>query len=326
MNIKTIGERVLYFCIAVCFLSVSLVWAQEKGYPNKAIEVIVPAGPGGGSDLCVRIITGELSSRLKIPFVITNLPGGAGLIGMTKVLKEKPDGYTLGSSASSTMTLSVIQTPKPPYDPFKDFLPVCGYGSGPIIFGVKSSSPFKGLQELIEYAKKNPAKLTCGIPSMGRENHLAFESLKKATGVNIKIVPFTATGDAVAALLGGHIDMMALSYIAFLPYIKSGETRALVATLKFPNSNIPSTTEIGYPKVNICMQYGFYISAKTPKEIYEKTVALFEGVVKDPNIAKKLESTGTVGQYKSPKEFTSDLKEEWDIVSEFAVEMGFKKQ
>ena len=321
---KALKGMALFFFIMACFFGIRSAWAQGKGYPNKTIEVILPVAPGGSSDIATRIITEELSRQLKVPFVVTNLPGAAGLIGPSKVLKERPDGYILLSGGSSMMTFAIIQSPNPPYDPFKDFLPVCGYGSAPIIFGVQNASPFKTLEELIDYAKKNPGKLTCGISSMGRELHLAFELLRKAAGINIKIVPYKGTGEAVTALLGKHIDMMLLSYIGFLPYIKSGEARVLAITLKFPNSGIPTTAEIGYPQVNIRTQLGFYISAKTPKDIYEKVVSLFEGVVKDPNVAKKLENSGVVVQYKAPKEFTNELKEEWDVVSKLADDIGLK--
>lgn len=326
MEKKALRRMVLGFFILACCFSISSVGAQVKGYPNKTVEVILPVAPGGSSDIATRIITEELSRELKVPFVVTNHPGAAGLIGPSKVLKEKPDGYTLLSGGSSMMTFAIIQSPNPPYDPFRDFLPICSPGSAPIIFGVQKSSPFKTLPEFLDYAKKNPGKLTCGISSMGRELHLAFELLRKAAGVNIKIVPYKGTGEAVSALLGKHIDMMLLSYIGFLPYIKSGEARVLAITIKVPNSGIPTTAEIGYPQVNIRTQLGFYCSAKVPKEIYDRLVTLFQGVLKNPEVARKLESNGVVVQYKNPEELTKDLREEWDIVSKLAEDIGLKSK
>jgi tripartite-type tricarboxylate transporter receptor subunit TctC len=312
--------------VLACCLMFSSAEAQVKAYPNKTVEVILPVAPGGSSDISTRIITDELSRELKVPFVVTNLPGAAGLIGPAKVLKEKPDGYTWLSGGSSMMTFAIIQSPNPPYDPFKDFLPIGSPGSAPIIFGVQSGSPFKTLQELLDFAKKNPGKLSCGISSMGRELHLAFELLRKSAGVNIKIVPYKGTGEAVSALLGKHIDMMLLSYIGFLPYIKSGEARVLAITVKVPNSGIPTTAELGFPQVNIRTQLGFYCSAKVPRETYDRMVSLFQGVLKNPEVVKKLEASGVVVDYKNPEEFKKDLREEWDIVSKLAEDIGLKSK
>jgi tripartite-type tricarboxylate transporter receptor subunit TctC len=319
-------RRIFCFLMMISFLNISLAWAQEKGYPTKSIEVIVPASPGGSSDIATRIIAEELSRQLKVPFVVTNIAGAAGMAGAARVLKARPDGYTLLSSGTQGMISSPIQSPNPPFDTFKDFTPICSYGSSPMIFGIKSSSPFKTLEDLINYGRKNPDKLTCGITNIGGEPHLLIELFKKGVGVNIKPVPHKGTGDAVTALLGQHIDMMVLTYIGFLPYIKSGEARVLAITQKVPGSGIPTFAELGYPKVNIRTQLGFYVSSKTPGEIQEKLISLLEKVTKDPNVARKLETSGVVVDYRSPREFTNELKEEWDTVSKLADEIGLKQK
>jgi tripartite-type tricarboxylate transporter receptor subunit TctC len=317
-------RRVVSILLAASFLMVSVAWTQEKGYPSKSIEVVVPAAPGGSSDIATRIIAEELSRQLKVPIVVTNLAGAAGMSGGAKVLKARSDGYTLLSAGTQGLISSPIQSPNPPYDTLKDFTPLCSYGSSPMIFGVKASSSFKTLGDLIADAKKNPGKVTCGITNIGGEPHLLVELFKKVVGVNIKPVPHKGTGEAVTALLGQHIDMMILTYIGFLPYIKSGEARVLAITQKVPGSGIPTFAETGYPQVNIRTQLGFYASSKTPKEIVDKLVPVFEKVVRDPNVAKKLETNGVVVDYRAPREFAMELKEEWDTVSKLVDEMGLK--
>lgn len=327
--VRRLGEKkvwgsALCFLMAAVFLGSPSISAQEKGYPNREIQVVLPVAPGGSTDIGTRIIAEELMAELKVPIIISNVPGGMGLIGASKVLKEKPDGYTLFSSGASTMTFSIIQSPNPPYDPFKDFLPICSYGSAPLILGVHKSSPFKTLDELIKAAKSNPGKLTLGLSSLGRELSLFFAVLKRDAGVNLRLIPYKGTGDLVAALLGKHLDMLMLSHIGFLPYVKSGEARALAITVNAPNSGIPTFAELGYPKVNVRTQLGFYIAAKTPKEIYGKLVPVFEKAVKTPKVAAKLDSSGVVVDYRSPAEFAKDIKEEWDTVSSLAEEIGIK--
>lgn len=311
---------------ATSLFSASFVLAEEKDFPNKPIEIVVPYDPGGNADICTRIIAKEMSPKLvKVPIIITNIAGAGGMLGVAKVLRSKADGYTLFNAATANMITAPLQSPNPPYD-LKDFLPICCYGSTPMIFGVYSTSPFKTIGDVVDYARMNPGKLTCGVTSLGGENHLDFELFKKVAGVNIKIVPYKGTGEAVASLLGKHIDMMVLTYVGFLPYLKAGDARVLATTQKVPGSNLPTIAEAGYPQVNIHMLSGFFLSAKTPKVIYEKHVAFFEKVVKDPDVLKKLENSGILPLFKTSKEFMTELKERWVITSKLLEELGMKKR
>jgi len=323
---RRIVLRSVLLLTVTCCLMVTSIWAQEKGYPSRSIEIILPSAPGGTSDICTRVIAQELGVEWKVPIVITNIAGAAGLMGASKVLKEKPDGYTLFSSSTSALTFAIIESPNPPFDPFKDFTPIGNYGVAPVIFGVHSSSPYKTLPDIIKYAKENPGKLTCGLSSVGRELHMNFELLKSAAAANIKLIPYKGTGDLVAALLGKHIDMLVLSYVAFLPYLKSGEGRAVAITQKIPGVAIPTTAEVGYPRVNISLKSGFYAPSKVPKDIYDKLLVTFNKMVNTPSVAKKLEDSGVVVQYKAPSEVTQEIKEEWDLVTKFAEELGLKKK
>ena len=198
--------KVFVVFFAAFLLSAGLVAAKEGPYPSRPIEVVLPFDPGGVMDISSRTIVEEMSRELKVPLVVVNLPGAGGMTGAVKVLKAKPDGYTLLSTSTATMISTPLQSPNPPYDPFRDFLILGSYGSSPMIFGVHNTSPFKTMEELIDHARKNPGKVTCGVTSLGGENYLNFELFKKVTGANIKIVPFKGTGEAIASLLGKHID------------------------------------------------------------------------------------------------------------------------
>jgi tripartite-type tricarboxylate transporter receptor subunit TctC len=319
------GRQVFFGLFFVLFSLMINQGLQAEDYPAKPIEVVVPYDPGGVTDIATRIITDELSRELKTPFMVANIPGASGLVGASRVLKAKPDGYTL-LSASTGMISSLLESPNPPFDPVNDLLPIGCYGSGPMIFGVVNSSSFRTLEDVIDYARKNPAKLTCGVTSIGGENHLNFELFKRAAGINIKIVPYKGTGEAVAALLGKHIDMMVLTYVGFLPYIKSGEARALAVTQKIPSSSIPTISEIGYPQVKINNLNGLFAIPKTPKAVFDKLTPLLEKVIKDPGIAKKLENTGLITQYRTPTEFTEELRERWTIMPKLLEELGLRKK
>jgi len=309
-----------------CLLGAHIALAEEKDYPAKPIEAVLPFDPGGVMDIASRIVAAEMAIELKVPFIVTNAPGAGGMTGAVKVLRAKPDGYTLLSTSTASMISTPLESPNPPYDSFKDFLPIGCFGSSPMIFGVAGTSPFKTMAEMVDYAKKNPGKLTCGVTSMGGENHLNFELFKKVAGVNIKIVPYKGTGEAVASLLGKHIDMMVLTYVGFLPYLKSGDARVLAITQKVAGTTIPTIAEVGYPQVNIHMLCGFFISAKTPKAIYDKLVSTFQKVAMSPGVAKKLEDSGMLRQYKTPQEFTNEMKERWGTTAKLVEELGLRSK
>lgn len=126
------------------------------------------------------------------------------------------------ATGDTSMTTAVLQSPNPPYDPFRDFIPIAAYGGSHVAFGVPNSSAIKSVADLVKEAKANPGKVTFGVTSLGGENHLQFELLRNIAAVNIKLVPFKGTGEAIAALLGKHIDALALTYVGFRPGSASG--------------------------------------------------------------------------------------------------------
>jgi tripartite-type tricarboxylate transporter receptor subunit TctC len=301
-------------------------WGQEEGYPNKPIKIVIPYEPGGLTDLAIRVMTDYLSQEFKVPMVIENRAGAGGMIGASAVLKAKPDGYTVLGTSDSSMTIGPLESPNPPYDSFKDFLPICAYGGTPVAFGVHKSSPYNTLADLVKAAKETPGKLTVALSPIGGENHLIFEIFKRDAGVNIKLVPTTGTGPGFAALLGKHVDMLVISYIAFLPYVKSGEVKLLAAGASIPGSSIPNFAEAGYPKASMPRFDGFYASAKTLKPIYEKLVLSFKNVANNPDLRRKLENIGLIPAYKSPAECTDSLKEKWATYSKLIDDLGLKQK
>lgn len=329
MSKKIIGNLkskiVFLVLIAFCIFNMGPASGQESKYPDKPIQVLVSFGPGGTVDVCTRTVSEALSQELGVPLLIKNKAGAGGMIGAADVLKEAPDGYTILATSTGAMTSAPIESANPPYEPLKDFKPICGYGISPMIFGAIKSSPLNNLKEVVEQAKKNPGKLTCGVTSIGGENHLNVELFKKAANIDIKIIPYKGTGEAIAALLGGHLDMMVLTYVGFLPYVESDQARILAITKKFPDTNIPSISEVGYPQVRMDILMGFWVSSDVPEPIYEKLVAVFTKVLNHPDISKKLQERGILFEFSKPADFTNDLKERYDMTTELVKELGLKK-
>lgn len=303
----------------------SLALAGEKEYPNKPIKIIIPYEPSGIVDLSIRIMADRLTRELKVPMILENRVGANGMLGATMVLKANADGYTLLGASDAPIITGPIQTPNPTYDPFKDFSPICNYGVSPVVIWVYNSSPYKTLSDLVKDAKKNPGKLTCGVPSSVGPLRLGFEVFKKEAGVDIKILPLKGAGQVATALLGKHIEVGSLTYVAALPFVKSGEARILASTVSIPGSSYPTFVDAGYSEPKIQMWTGFFVSSKMPKQIYEKLIHSFERVAKHPELGKKWEAIGLIPDYKNPIEFTNYLKEEWPIVSKLVDELGLKQ-
>jgi tripartite-type tricarboxylate transporter receptor subunit TctC len=306
----------------------SLIWAQEKVYPNQPIKVIVPMAPGGLIDLAARITADFVAQELKVPVIVENRAGAEGLLGGAMVLKAKPDGYTLLAGGDTTLASGPLQSPNPPFNPFRDFLAIGMLGSARGAYGVYSSSPFKTIEDFVKDAKKNPGNLSFGFPAVGSSNHLSVELFRKHSGADIKLVPYKGAPDAIAALLGKHIDMLALTYVAFLPYAKSGEARILAVSDSVPGTTFKTLQEAGFPQPGFRACDGFLafqVSVNTPKPIYEKLVLAFERVAKNPELAVKLDNVGLTRTYKNPTDFNVFLKEKWLVYSEILEPLGLKK-
>ena len=202
----------------------------QQDFPSKSITIVVPFGPGGIIDVGTRIFAERLSKELKVPVVIENKAGGAGLIGSSAFLNTTPDGYTL-LSASGAAVISTVQLSKTPaFDPRKDFLPVGYLADAPCAMSVAKNAPFKTYEEFVKYAKANPGKLRGGVSSLGGETHIMFEALLKQNKIESKMVPYPATGGLVTAIMGGHLDWMCLSFPATFPYHKSGDVKIVLLT------------------------------------------------------------------------------------------------
>jgi tripartite-type tricarboxylate transporter receptor subunit TctC len=318
---------VLAFCLffLFCLYGHDQSWAQQEGYPNKPIKIIVPFGPGASSDLAVRTMTDYLSKELKVPIIIENKPGADSMIGTVAVLKANPDGYTLLAGSDPALVHGPLGSPNPPYDPFKDLLPVGGYSVSPHVYTVYASSPFKTITDFVNEAKKNPGKVSVGATQL--DSRLKVVKFEKVAGIDLKIIPFQATSELVSAIIGKHVDLMALTYAASSTYIKSGEIRLLFANFRIPGYSVPTLAEAGYPEAGtVVTRNGLLVSAKTPKSIYEKLVVTLERVSKNPELHQKLENLGLIPDYKTPTQFTDDTKKKWEIEGKLMEELGLIKK
>ncbi len=213
--------------------------ALAQGWrPSRPVRIVVPIAPGGANDMIARLIGERLSPILGQPVVIENRPGAGGNIGAQAVLQSEKDGLTwLFTSANVLTANTFLYGSRMPFDPVRDFAPVTRVGVGTLLWVVNSQRPWRSFQEQIDFAKRNPGRVTMGSSGTGAISHLYFERVKRETGADMTHVPYRGGGPAIQDLLAGNIDMMFDAIPALMPHVREGQFRPLA---------VGSAQRIGY--------------------------------------------------------------------------------
>lgn len=284
--------------------------AQEV-YPSKPIQITVPYPPGGTSDLTARILSAKLGELLKQSVVVVNKPGGGGALGIQTIAAAKPDGYSVLTSPPGIVIVPLI-TPRTGFS-LRDFTPVSIAVSTPNVVTVKSDSPFKTFEELIEHARKNPGKLNFSSAGPGTTPHFAGELIKLETRTNITHVPMGGEAPAVTGLLGGHVELSLVSIGAVQKHLQAGTLRALATTyhkrLKgWPD--VPTTKEKGYPGILAVAWHGYFVPAKTPPDVAKKLEEALAAALSDQGVIALIEKAGMIVENLNAAAAARFLKEE----------------
>lgn len=255
---------VLLFVVGVFMLG-SWSFAAEQ-YPDRAIEIIVPFGVGGGSDTAVRAVAEGMKPLLKVPLQITNMPGGGATKGMLFVTQQPADGYTVMAVTTSHLIDAV--KPKTKVNILNDFEPLLRYQWDTTAVFVSADSKFKTLKDLIEYGKKNPRLLKFAGTSPGGWSEIQTVSFFKKVGVEVTYIPFESGAEIKAAILGGHIHGACEELAETLPLVEAGKLRALAVIMdkRHPAlANVPCTKELGIDYTQGLMR-AFGVKKGTPPE------------------------------------------------------------
>ena len=269
--------------------SLGFALAAAQDYPTRPIRIIVPYPAGGSADLLPRIFAEKLSARWGQPVLVENRPGAGGNIGAEFVYKAEPDGYTLFATAPGPLVVNQNLYRKLAFDPAQ-FVPVSVMAAIPNVLLVNPRVPAKSVDELIAYARANPGKLNYGSQGNGTTSHLTAELFKSTAGLSVTHVPYKGSAPAMAALLGGEIDLMFDNLGVTLAHVKSGGLRALaVASEKRVASlpEVPAMSEI-LPGFTSVAWFGIVAPPKTPAPIAEKLSAAVAEAIRQPDVAKRL--------------------------------------
>lgn len=296
-----------------------LQWAVITGaiaadaYPAKALRLIVPFPPGGPADALARLVGDKLSASLGKAVVVDNRPGAGGNIGMELGAKSAPDGYTLVLAPAGNLTVNPFLYRNVPYDVGRDFAPVTVIAAVPNVLVVHPSVPAKSVAELIRYAKAHPGTLNYSSPGNGSGAHLAGELFKSMAGVDIVHIPFNGIAPAVAAVVGGQVQMMFAGAPSALPQVKAGRLVALgVASPKrFAAAlELPTLAESGLPGFDVTSWYSIVAPAGTPNEIIARLRSEIAAALAQADIQEKLAALGAEPIGNTPAEFAAMIKVE----------------
>jgi tripartite-type tricarboxylate transporter receptor subunit TctC len=298
--------------------------ANAQDYPTKPIRWVIVSPPGSPPDLIGRLIGARLTDTWGQQVVLDFRPGGGMVIGTELAAKAAPDGYTLLFGQVSSLAINPTLMGKLPYDPFRDFAPVSLLVIGPHLLAVNGGLPASSVRELIGFARARPGKLTYASSGPGTSNHLGMELFKSMTETDMVHVPYKGSTGAVTDLISGQIQVRLAVVPTLLPHVKSGKLRALgvgSAQRSALVPDIPTIAEAGVPGFGYVVWFGIFAPAKTPPAIVGKLNAEVNKILREPEIAQRLESQGMEPRGSTPEALTRLMREDtarWKKVIETA--------
>jgi tripartite-type tricarboxylate transporter receptor subunit TctC len=300
---------------------------DAEGYPNQAINVVIPLAPGDAADIACRAMAEELSKLLKVPVIVVNKPGAGGTLGTDSVVKAKKDGYTIVLTNNAALIYNRIITPESvAYDPFKDLTPLGLATRFPLLLLVRPDAPYKSFNEMVEFAKKNPGKVRVGTVGAGSVGHFTLEIINTLTGAGLTMVPFKGASPGVTALLGGHVEGGVLALGTLLSHLKSGAMKGILASNRIPEfPEIPTLPQLGYRQNLFGVWLAFFAPSGVPPEVTRALIPAVEKAVKDPGVASKLAGLGMIQEYVAPEKLLAEIREEHRTVEEIAKKAGLVK-
>ena len=287
------------------------VWGQT--YPSKPVRVIVTFPPGSTPDIVGRALASRLQEAMGQPFVVENRSGAGGNVGADAVAKAAPDGYTLLVSTNGVFAINKALYKSMPFDPDKDLAPLSLLATAPQMLVVQPSLGLKDFKGFIEYAKRNPGKLSYGSVGGGSASHLTMELLKTDAGVDLVHVPYKGFPPAVTDLLSGNIHAMFAIVPGVLPHVKAGKMVPLAVTALKRSAlapEVPSVAELGYPQLESLAWIGLGAPAGLPTDVVDRITSETARGMRRPEVRELLGRQGFDVVAGSPQEFSRWIQAE----------------
>ena len=287
--------------------------AQATNWPTSTVTLVVPFSAGGTTDVVGRLMAEKLGNMWGQSVVVENRLGAGGNVGTAGVARAKPDGYTLLMASGSIMTVSPHLYKDLPFNVEKDFAPITNVANGPMVVVTSKNVEAKTLQELIDYAKKNPDKLNMGSAGLGSQVHMAGENFSYAAGIKMTHIPYRGEAASYTELMAGQIDVVVGNVGAVSGLVDSGRINALAVTgnKRAPMlPDVPTADEAGLKGFTNYGWFGFIAPAGTPQEVIDKIQQDTVKVLAMPDVKSRLEQIGMTPVGNKPDEFKKEIQEE----------------
>jgi tripartite-type tricarboxylate transporter receptor subunit TctC len=301
----------LFLC---CFAGPAV---HAQAWPAKPLRIVVPAAPGGGTDIIARALAPKLAELLGQPAIIENRAGGGTNIGTEFVARAAPDGYTV-LMASTPHVINPSLFTKLAFDPVRDFTPISQLATVQTVLVVHPSLPVKSVKELIALAKARPGQLSAGT-SAGTSQFLAIELLKSMAGIDLVNVPYKGAGAALADTLGGHVQVQVNTLVATLPHLEAGRLRALAVCGPVRSARLPGVPTVGETLKGFesAGWYGLLGPAGLPRDLVNRLHGAFRSALSDAAIRERLGGQGVDIVAGTPEELAAFIVREipkWSAV------------
>jgi len=278
----------------------------QTTYPDKAVTLLIPFPPGGGTDILSRLVATKLGEANQWNVVPENRGGAGGTIGITAATRAKPDGYTLVMGQKDNLAVGPWLYSGANYKPTEDLAPIAHVGYTPILIVTRTQSRFQTLQDVIDEARKAPDTITYGSPGNGTTIHLAGESFKNAAKIDIRHIPYKGSNAAMMDVLSGNVDLMVSSVPSAMAQIQAGALRPLAVTSARRSTSlpdVPTVAESGFPGFDVSTWYGVFAPAGTPPAVVEKVNAEVNRLLETPDVRAAVNAQGVEVELLTPAAF-----------------------
>ena len=303
--------------------------ARAETYPSRPVRLMVPAAPGGVTDVVARITADYLSARTNQSVVVDNRAGAGGNLATDAVAKSDPDGYTLGIVASGNVVINPFLYSRMPFDPMIDLVPVASIAEAPQVVAVNNDVPAKTLADLIAFARTAPAPLTYASAGAGTTMHLAGDQLGRLAGIKLVHIPYRGAAPAVTDVVAGVVQVISVSAGPIMGFVRSGHLRVLAAAsphrLK-PFPDVPTSAEAGLPGYEMTTWFGLMAPRGTPDAIVKKLHDLVQDMLADPATAKRLDDAFLDRMPASQPEFAAFVVAEFPKWEKVVRESGLQPE
>lgn len=317
--------RLPVLLLLACIFAVAPAAAQN--YPSKAIHIVVPLAPGGGTDLLARVLAGKLGEKFGQPVVVENRSGAAGNIGADYVFKAAPDGHVLLFTQPAPLVVNKALYGTLTYEP-EQLVPVALVSEQDIMLAANPKVPANNLRELIDYARANPGKLNYGSSGAGSAPHLAAELFSTMAGVKMVHVPYKGSGESQRATLAGDVDLTFFAFSTALRHSQAGKLRAIAVGGSKRNPlapDVPSIAEV-LPGYSAASWTALVAPPRTPAPVVEKLSFAVREIVAMPDVQKRLADQGDQAFNLTPAQAAAFMQEERKRWGDLIKTLGLKVQ